>query len=234
MQYFLRPRRIVDCPAGEGMVPCVQSLTGASTSILAVPDFPPRSEASQRRVYIEYADGLGVYSPRPTSGAPPAEQLPCSVILDVLVVLLLAARCARRGLPDGSRHTRHNSPEPRRGSGSHLRLQPACGHDKFDVGPLSALVVEGPLTIWTLLLTGMALLALWELLAWRRHTSRAAAAGWDGAPRRRVLPSMLLGWAACMLIVAASLVLSVARSYSTWDDMAAYSIQGYGIARIGP
>jgi hypothetical protein len=232
MQYFLRPRRVIDCPAGEDMLPCLQALTGASTFILAVPDFPPRSEASEGRVYVEHAGRFGAYSPRPASEESPAEQDPpdsgrrswiYALLLDALAVGFLVAIGA---LAASALH---------RDVGLDLVL--VCS---LPVGMASLTWVlfllswlNVRLTIWTLLFTGGALLGLMGLLLWRRRTGLAAASGRNDWHQRRGLPSLRLGWAACIVVVAASLILSVARSYSTWDDMAAYSIQGYGIAREG-
>jgi len=232
MQYFLRPRRIIDCPAGEGMLPCLQSLTGASTFILAVPDFPPLAQATQRRVYVEYAERLGVYAPRTAGEAPPAENLApgpgtvswiSTLLLDVLAVVFLVTL----GILVTAALDQDAGPD----------LLLACS---LPVGMASLTWVlfllswlSVRLTIWTLLLTGAALPGLMGLLHWRRRTGLAAASGRVVTSHRRLLSSVRLGWVASLLIVGASLVLSVARSYSTWDDMAAYSIQGYGIAREG-
>jgi hypothetical protein len=65
VQYFLAPRRIVDCPAGPDLPQCVASMDGKSTYLLAIPEFPPRDSVPENKVFREYVEGFGVYAPRP-------------------------------------------------------------------------------------------------------------------------------------------------------------------------
>ena len=65
MQYFLAPRQIVDCPAGPDLAPCVASMDGARTYILAIPEFPPTDSVPANKEHWDHGGGFGVYAPRP-------------------------------------------------------------------------------------------------------------------------------------------------------------------------
>jgi len=52
------------------------------------------------------------------------------------------------------------------------------------------------------------------------------------SPRRHVSWRLAL-WAAFAMLVMTSAILAVWRSYSAWDDIAIWSVKGYGIAREG-
>lgn len=71
VQYFMFPRRIIDCPPEEAEA-CVLRLTGESTFILAPNDlFPPRPAAGQVRIYLPFDDRRGLYVPPGAAGADP-------------------------------------------------------------------------------------------------------------------------------------------------------------------
>ncbi len=100
MQYFLRPRTIIDCPMGEDMAPCVRSMTGKTTYLLAVPDFPPQADASLYRDLVAFDAERGAYVPRGAfaEGQVPAVEDPirktfptaASWTLDLLAVVCFA------------------------------------------------------------------------------------------------------------------------------------------------
>lgn len=72
VQYFMFPRRVVDCPAEEAEA-CVLRLTGESTYILAPnEEFPPRQAAERNRTYLAFDERRGLFvPPGAAEGAPP-------------------------------------------------------------------------------------------------------------------------------------------------------------------
>jgi hypothetical protein len=62
MQYYLFPREIHNCGIHE-VVACVERVTGPTTYLLAVGDFPPRELASKDRDYMPFNEDRGVYLP---------------------------------------------------------------------------------------------------------------------------------------------------------------------------
>jgi hypothetical protein len=65
VQYYLFPRRVSNCPRNQPIEPCIASLTGSHSYILAVGGFPPPDVAEQAKVLVRFDDGRGVYVPRP-------------------------------------------------------------------------------------------------------------------------------------------------------------------------
>ncbi len=63
MQYFLFPRQIVNCPPGEDMPACVQSMTGSNTHILRTGKFPPSDAVPPAKDYLPFSADWGIYSP---------------------------------------------------------------------------------------------------------------------------------------------------------------------------
>lgn len=235
MQYFLRPRRIIDCPLGVDLAPCIGSLTGKSTYLLAVPGFPPLPEAGLNRHLIAFNGERGVYAPRaPTADAPGfvhdagAEKAQLSTLtwlLDLAMVacmLVLGVLAIRAVLPDA---------DP---------MLVVAGSIPLGVAAwtfLMFLLAWGgvPLNLWAVGASGLALGAIFIIPARMRrlHRERSVREGEVTASVRAPAPSAVLGWITVLTLLGISLVLSVARSYSGWDDMAAYAVQGYGIARDG-
>ena len=64
MQYFLFPRQIVNCPSGDDMPACVQSMTGSNTHILRTGKFPPSDAVPPAKDYQPFSADWGIYSPR--------------------------------------------------------------------------------------------------------------------------------------------------------------------------
>lgn len=64
MQYFLAPREMLNCGVNE-VNACILRVTGKTTYILGMPDFPPPELALRSKVYIPYKPGWGVYAPKP-------------------------------------------------------------------------------------------------------------------------------------------------------------------------
>lgn len=63
MQYYLFPRDIHNCGAEE-VEACILRVTGRTTYILAVPEFPPRELAEKSKRFVSYRNGLGVFVPK--------------------------------------------------------------------------------------------------------------------------------------------------------------------------
>lgn len=64
MQYFLIPRKIINCALDAVVEECIREFGGSNTYILAVGDYPPREEALLRREFVGFDDLRGVYVPR--------------------------------------------------------------------------------------------------------------------------------------------------------------------------
>jgi hypothetical protein len=235
MQYFLRPRTIIDCPMGEDLVPCVRSLTGASTYILAVQDFPPQADAGLYRNLVAFSDTRGVYVPRaisrqPSDNGQDGQRATASPTLGNLILdLMLLAGLGALGVL--------------------LTRAVVPGVDLVLLAAASLPLGVAALT-WTLfllswcgvsltpsvvgiagLLLGTAAIAVAHIP--NRAERCAGQVRGDATSPGEAGGRAPLGWLACLAIVVFGLLLSVARSYSTWDDMAAYAVQGYGIAREG-
>ncbi len=229
MQYFLRPRAIVDCPPGDGLPQCIRSLTGTSTYILAVGDFPPAAEAGLRRDLVTFRGDRGVYVPRAARVLPEDEATSgdsaggIAPVLDLLVIGGISALGILVVRAVGVR--------------AEATLLLACALPLGLAGLTWALFLLSwagvRLTLWTVLATGLALAAMLLRIsrAHARVRSGSAAAGPDGS--MAIPHGGYAGWLVYACIVAVALWISVLRSYATWDDMAAYAIRGYGIAREG-
>jgi hypothetical protein len=235
MQYFLRPRTIIDCPLGEGLVPCVRSLTGASTYILAVPDFPPQADAHLYRNLVAFRDDRGVYVPKslPIQRSEPSHDQQRTtpyatagiLILDLTMVAgigVLGSLLTRAVLKD---------PDPVLSAAASLPIGIACL--TWVLFLLSWFGVR--LNLWTAMVAVLVLAAVFIFLrriqrGARRDVGSAGETTIDQAVAGR---PAALGWVVCSSIVGLALLVSVLRSYSTWDDMGAYAIRGYGIAREG-
>lgn len=64
MQYYLIPRKIINCGLDAIVEECIRNLGGSNTYILAIDAFPPREEALLRREYVAFDDHRGIYIPR--------------------------------------------------------------------------------------------------------------------------------------------------------------------------
>jgi hypothetical protein len=65
MQYFLIPRKLINCPSSEPAdeEACILKLGGPDTYILAVGSFPPRQAAESAKTIVPFNDSWGVYVP---------------------------------------------------------------------------------------------------------------------------------------------------------------------------
>lgn len=234
LQYFLRPRKIIDCPMGADTGPCIRSMTGETTYLLAVPGFPPPADAALYREFVAFDAERGVYVPRVVwaGGDIIAAEDPASVVrpsvrtwtLDLLALATFAAiglLLCRAFLPEA---------DPLLLVAISLPLGVACVTWVVFLLAWAGL----PLTLPAYLGAGLGLLVM-ALAAWlrqRRHPIGArpgrgpASPGSSGGDSR-------IGWSIGVLLLSVSLAVSVGRSYSGWDDMAAYAVQGYGMAREG-
>jgi hypothetical protein len=62
MQYFLFPRAVLNC--SEPVAECVRALTGPTSYLLRIRDFPPPLVAADDKDYVPFRDGLGLYVPK--------------------------------------------------------------------------------------------------------------------------------------------------------------------------
>ena len=62
MQYFLFPRTVLNC--SEPVAECVRALTGPTSYLLRIEDFPPPLAAAEHKDYVPFRDGLGLYVPK--------------------------------------------------------------------------------------------------------------------------------------------------------------------------
>jgi len=62
MQYFLFPREVLNC--GEDVAVCVRGLTGGTSYILRLGEFPPPLAAREHKEYVPFRDEMGVYVPK--------------------------------------------------------------------------------------------------------------------------------------------------------------------------
>jgi hypothetical protein len=65
MQYFLIPRKLINCPSSEPaeQETCLLQLTGSDTYILKVGSFPPIEAVEGSKKLLRYNDAWGVYAP---------------------------------------------------------------------------------------------------------------------------------------------------------------------------
>ena len=65
MQYFLIPRKLINCPSSEPaeQVACLTRLTGSDTYVLKVESFPPVQAVEGAKRLLPYNDAWGVYVP---------------------------------------------------------------------------------------------------------------------------------------------------------------------------
>lgn len=235
MQYFLRPRKIIDCPMGEDMAACVRSMTGATTYLLAVPGFPPEADASLYRDRVAFDTERGVYVPRgayangqvPVAEDPIRDVFPtaASWTLDLLAV----AGFAGIGLV----LTKAIVPEADAMLLASVSLPLGMSSVTWVVFLLAW--VGLPLTPWAFTGSGLGLALSALLASWTEHRKSKHLSLQERvqAQRKPSSTSARLGWILCGGLLLVSLAISLIRSYSGWDDIAAYSIQGYGMAREG-
>ena len=62
-EYFLMPRRIINCGSDETRE-CVLRMTGENSYIVTAGNFPPKDAAESVKKFIPFRNDLGVYAPK--------------------------------------------------------------------------------------------------------------------------------------------------------------------------
>jgi hypothetical protein len=65
MQFFLYPRRIVNCPGEMRFDDCAILYSGEGTYLLSIADFGADGVEDGNKVFIQFNDRRGVFAPRP-------------------------------------------------------------------------------------------------------------------------------------------------------------------------
>ncbi len=238
LQYYLFPRAVLTCPCNSPDEPCRVCLQDPAAYIPAVKKFPPQDVLDNTKQFVPFISDspsyIGIYVPsgvkpggQPQAANPAPYHLIFALFVDLCVLGCLSflgfilARLIIPGLAWVEA----------------LSLSVPLG-----VGLLTWIIFMTswlglPIILPTVILIYILVVA--GLLVYRR-LRKSPEAGADHAPRKLYLPDLskinwveALAWAIVGCLFLIMTIVSVNRSYSQFDDIAIWSLKGYGIAYKG-
>ena len=233
LQFFMLDKTVMFCPSGAAGIAC---LSKPDKYLLATTTYPPH-ESDIDKVFIPYPDAdpnypyEGVYIPKDYQEGVYSAVYPSSynfflgLLCDVGILLawfLLGWLITTAILRDAFHPVA-------------LIIGFPIGMGVYTWAVFVVSLLGAPLTIWTILITYLGLLLTVTCFLWRSHIKLpfpkvALTKGLSILKQLRPSP-MVIG--ICVLstfLLLALLYIGVGRGYSTFDDMAIWSLKGYYMA----
>jgi len=233
MQFFMLDKTIMVCPTDAAGIKC---LSKPDKYLIATTAYPPH-ESDIDKVFIPYPDAdpnypyEGIYVPKDYQEGAYSAVYPTSY--NILLILLCDVGILLAWFLLGwliISAIIHNSLHP-----VALIISFPIGMGVYTWAVFVVTVLGAPLTIWTIFITYMGLLIGVALLVWQSHIKfqfPKATLVKGLLSLKQIRPSLIvLGICALSTFLLLTLFyIGVGRGYSTFDDMAIWSLKGYYMA----
>ena len=238
LKYYLFPRLVITCPCNSPDEPCRVCLQDPTAYIPAVNKFPPQDALDQTKQFVPFISNstsyLGIYIPsgaKPGSQAKAANQAPYHPFFTLFIDLCVLGSLSLLGFILARQVI------PRLVWVEALSLSVPLGAGLLTWVIFITSWVGLPIVIPTVIISYILMVA--GLMVYRRFR-KSPEAGAVEAPQKLSLPDLskinwveVIAWGiiGCLLLVIT--IVSINRTYSQFDDIAIWSLKGYGIAYKG-